>query len=29
MQGHRAKKRSMLRKLELAALFCPGGETIR
>jgi pyruvate kinase len=24
MQGHRAKKRSMLRKLELAALFRPG-----
>ena len=27
MQGHRAKKRSMLRKLELASLFRPGGET--
>jgi hypothetical protein len=24
MQGHRAKQRSMLRKLELAALFRPG-----
>ena len=29
MQGHRAKKRSMLRKLELAAMFRPPGDAAR